>query len=255
MDRYALITGASSGIGMEIARELKKRGYNLILVARREDRLIKLKNKLNGNKDIILPYDLSKEENLYKLIEEVKKYNLNIFINCAGFGDCSEFLYGDIKKELLMIDVNVKAVHILTKEILKIFYEKNDGYILNVASIAGLFPAGPYMASYYATKAYVVSLTLAINREIIEKGKNVYVGLLCPGPVDTEFNKVASVKFALNGIKPSICAKITIKEMFKGKTIIIPTFKMKLVLFFTRFIPRKLVIKLTAHQQKKKIYR
>ena len=123
-----------------------------------------------------------------------------MLINCAGFGDFGAFTTTSLDKELEMIDVNIKAVHILTKKFLPDMIAKNEGYILNVASVAGLMPAGPYMATYYATKAYVTSFTSAIAEELEEKKSNVYVGSLCPGPVDTEFNKVADVKFNLKGI-------------------------------------------------------
>lgn len=121
-----------------------------------------------------------------------------------------------------MIDVNIKAVHILTKKFLPDMIARNEGYILNVASVAGLMPAGPYMATYYATKAYVTSFTSAIAEEL-EKKSNVYVGSLCPGPVDTEFNQVADVKFNLKGITSEYCVNYALDKMYKRKKIIVPT--------------------------------
>jgi Short-chain dehydrogenases of various substrate specificities len=153
-----------------------------------------------------------------------------------------------------MIDVNVRAVHILTKLMARYFKEKDSGYLLNTASSAGLFPAGPYMATYYATKAYVTSLTSAVAEELREAGSKVYVGALCPGPVDTEFNEVANVEFALKGISPKYCAQYAVKQMFKRKEIIIPTFRMKAVVFLQRLGSRHFAVKATAGQQKKKIY-
>ena len=161
-----------------------------------------------------------------------------------------------LDKELQMIDVNIRAVHILTKEILKNFSKENKGYILNVASSAGLLPGGPYMATYYATKAYVCSLTRAISKELKDKGPdNVYVGVLCPGPVDTEFNKVAGGKFALKGISAISCSRAAINGMLKRKTLIVPTFTMKAGIFFSKFVTGNVLLKIISKQQKKKIYK
>lgn len=255
MTKYALVTGASSGIGKEMAKILKSYGYNLILVARRKDRLKEVSNYIGGD-NVILPIDLSKEKELYRLVGTINEYNLEVFINCAGFGDCGAFVETDLDKELQMIDVNIRAVHILTKEILKNFSKENKGYILNVASSAGLLPGGPYMATYYATKAYVCSLTRAISKELKDKGlDNVYVGVLCPGPVDTEFNKVAGVKFALKGISAISCARAAINGMLKRKTLIVPTFTMKAGIFFSKFVTGNVLLKIISKQQRKKIYK
>jgi short-subunit dehydrogenase len=151
-----------------------------------------------------------------------------------------------------MIDVNVTAVHVLTKQVLKIMERQNSGYILNVASSAGLFPAGPFMATYYASKAYVASLTQAIAEELREKGSGVHISCLCPGPVDTEFNDVANVKFALRGMTAKDCAKAALKGLFGGKVVIVPTLRMKAAVFFVRLLPRGLMTRIVAAQQKKK---
>ena len=252
---YAVITGASSGIGAEFAKRLAAEGYDLILVARREERLKKLEEKLNklGTKCIIIEADLSKISNCRKLVDHISTRNIGIFINNAGFGDCGAFLETDTEKELSMIDLNVKAVHYLTKRVVHIMDRQGYGYILNVASSAGLIPAGPYMATYYATKSYVTSLTRAVAEELSQKNSRVYIGCLCPGPVNTEFNDVANVKFALKGISASYCANYAIDMMKKRKVVIVPTLKMKLAVTFGRFISQPLYIKIVSHQQKKKI--
>lgn len=254
MEKYAVITGASSGIGVEFAKRLAKKDYHLILVARRQERLEKLKKKLGTPCDIITA-DLGKEEECYRLFEEIKDKEIEVFINNAGFGDCGAFLEGDLEKELNMIQVNVKAVHLLTKLVLRKMEKQNVGYLLNVASSAGLMEAGPYMATYYATKSYVTSLTQGIAQELKEKGSNVYIGCLCPGPVDTEFNNVANVEFALKGITPGYCASYALKQMYRKKVVIIPTFQMKAAMTFGRFLPRSVYVKIASHQQKKKIYK
>ena len=123
---------------------------------------------------------------------------------------------------------------------------------MNVASSAGLFPAGPYMATYYATKAYVTSITQAIARELKEEDSEIYVGALCPGPVDTELNDVANVEFALKGISAGYCVSYALKQMFdRRKVLIVPTLRMKLAVLGTRFLSRDQVVALTADQQKK----
>lgn len=249
-DKIALVTGASSGIGRDIAVELDKLGYSLVLCARREDRLMELKAKLKNATTITC--DLSDVENCTSLYNKVKDMNISVLINCAGFGDFGQFTDTDLDKELSMVDVNVKAVHILMKLFLNDFKKKNYGYILNVASTAGLMPAGPYMATYYATKAYVTSLTSAVSRELQEQGSNVYVGALCPGPVDTEFNSVAGVNFGIKSISSEKCASYAVKKMFKRKTIIVPLFVMKFSVFSTRLTPRKLAVKIVGEMQKKK---
>ncbi len=252
MEKYAVITGASSGIGVEFAKRLSERGYRLILVARRQERLEKLAKKLKTPCEIITA-DLGKEEECYRLYREVKEKDVEVLINNAGFGDCGTFLEGDLEKELNMIQVNVKAVHILTKLFLRKMQKKNRGYVLNVASSAGLLPAGPYMATYYATKAYVTSFTQAVAQELKEKGSSVYVGCLCPGPVDTEFNRVANVEFALKGIRPGYCAAYALKQMYARKVVIVPTFQMKAAITCGRFLPRRMLVRIASHQQKKKI--
>ena len=152
----ALVTGASSGIGREIAIELSEMGYDLILVARRKKKLDELKKKLPGKTTTIV-MDLSSTANCMKLYDKVKDEDIDVVVNNAGFGLFGEFDKTNLDKELDMIDINVKAVHVLTKLFLKDFKEKDSGYILNVASSAG-FLSGPLMATYYATKGYVLSL-------------------------------------------------------------------------------------------------
>lgn len=247
----ACITGASSGIGMEFAKRLSRMGYELILVSRNTKALKKLAGTLPCRCKII-SCDLSDENNCIKLAEYLKTKNLTLFINNAGFGDWGSFDNTDLNKELDMINVNIKALHILTKEILKDFKKKDRGYILNVASSAGLLDGGPYMAAYYATKAYVTSLTSSIYEELKEAGSHVHISMLCPGPVDTNFNNVAGVTFALSGISASYCARYALSELFKGTLTIVPTFTMKAAVLAGKFAPRKLLIKITAKQQLKK---
>lgn len=249
--QYAVITGASSGIGKEIAKRLSKEGYKLILIARRKDRLEELASTLS-TECVLLNVDLTDANVCEELMQELEQYAIDIFINNAGFGYCGESFNVDTDTELNMIDLNVKTMHLLTKFVLKKMMKVDKGYILNVASSAGLLPAGPYMSAYYATKAYVTSLTRGIAEELRRANSNVYIGCLCPGPVDTEFNKVANVEFALKGISAYECANYAITQMFKKKITIVPTFKMKTVVVLARFVPTKLYVRIAAKQQRKK---
>jgi len=251
---YAVITGASSGIGTEFAKRLAKEGYRLVLVARRKERLKKLAQELN-TECLIISADLSNMNECKRIMQELDSVEIDVFINNAGFGYCGETLSIDTETELNMIDLNVKATHLLAKLVLDKMVAKNKGYVLNVASSAGLLPAGPYMSTYYATKAYVTSYTRGLAEELRRRNSDVYVGCLCPGPVDTEFNKVANVEFALKGISAYTCASYAITQMFKKKITIVPAFKMKALVVLAKFIPTKLYIRIAAKQQRKKFYR
>lgn len=252
---YAVITGASSGIGEAFVRGLADEGYPLVLVARRKNRLLELAEELEkqGTECKVIPLDLSRPESCYRLESQIAGLSVGIFINNAGFGDCGPFLETDEVKELSMVDVNVKAMHLLMKLMLRKMEKQGGGYLLNVASSAGLIPAGPYMATYYATKAYVTSLTRAVAQELKEQGSRVYLGALCPGPVDTEFNSVANAEMALPGITPEYCVAYAIQQMKRRQTVIVPTPWMKAVVTLGRFLPQSLYIRLTGEQQKKKM--
>ena len=251
---YAVITGASSGIGTEFAIRLAKEGYPLVLVARRKENLEKLAKEL-PTECIIISKDLSDIDACKQLINELAQIDIDIFINNAGFGICGEVVDIADEKELNMIDLNVKSLHLLTKLVLRTMVEKNKGYILNIASSAGLLTAGPYMSTYYATKAYVASFTRGVAEELRQKKSNVYIGCLCPGPVQTEFDKVANVEFSLKGISAEYCANYAITKMFQKKVTIVPSFKMKAAVVLARFAPVNLYVRIGAKQQKKKIYR
>lgn len=246
----ALITGASSGMGKDIACILGNLGYDLIVVARRKNILNELKKEVKTNV-LVIPLDLSEEDNLETLWNAVKDEDIDILVNNAGFGLFGEFDKTDLDTEFKMIDVNIKAVHYLTKKFLIKFKEKNSGYILNVASSAG-FMAGPKLSTYYATKNYVLRLTEAIYEELKVDKSNVKISCLCPGPVDTEFNKVAHGEFHTSSLSSEYVAKYAVKEMFKNKLYIIPSFKMKAAVFLTRLAPRKILLKITYKIQDRK---
>lgn len=245
-----LITGASSGIGRDMAKYLSSMGHDLILVARRKKLMDKLKDELTTSVEVI-ECDLSKEKNVFKLYESVKDKNIDVLINNAGVGLFGDFSKTDLDTELKMIDVNIKAPHILTKLFLKDFIKKDNGYILNVCSSAG-FMAGPRLNTYYATKNYLTKLTMAINEELRQSKSNVYVGCLCPGPTSTEFNKVAHGTFSIKEASSEYVAKYGIDKMFKKKMIIIPTLRMKLGIFMLRLAPYRLQLAFAYNIQKRK---
>ncbi|WP_040193948.1 SDR family NAD(P)-dependent oxidoreductase [Clostridium culturomicium] len=245
-----LITGASSGIGRDMAEIYSNKGYELILVARSKDKLELLANKLK-TKVKIIQMDLSIPENCFRLYDLVKDEEIDILINNAGYGVFGKFLDTDLNEELNMIDLNIKAVHILTKLFLRAFKEKNKGSILNVASSAAFSP-GPLFSSYYASKAYVVRLTEALYEELRRENSRVYIGALCPGPVDTNFNDRANVAFNLKGLKSYDVADYAIRKMEEGKLIIIPGTLMKISYCFTKITPNKMMLKAAYKIQKKK---
>lgn len=246
----ALITGASSGIGLDMARYLATKKVELILVARSKEKLEEIQESLPTKVTIIVA-DLSNEQKVKELYVLVKKENIDILINNAGFGAFGDFTDTDLNNELEMIDVNIRAVHVLTKFILRDMEKKQSGYILNVASSAAFVP-GPLTATYYATKAYVYRLTEAIAEEQRVKKTGVKISCLCPGPVDTNFANRANVIFAVKPLTSSYVAKYAIDEMFKGKLCIVPGFKMKLAKFFERFASDKFMVKVAYKFQKKK---
>lgn len=247
----ALVTGASSGIGRDMAIYLSKIGYDIILVARNEDRLIDVKEKLDTPSDILIA-DLNKKDDVDKVIDRCKKEKIDVLINNAGFGLYGPFYKSDLDREIEMINVNVIAIHRLTKEVYKMMKDANGGYILNVASSAGLLPGGPLLDTYYATKCYVRSLTLGLYEENRRDLNNVHLSVLCPGPINTNFNNVAGTSFNLKSMSSDFVAKYAIDKMFKNKVVIVPGFMVKCGLFFQRFLGVKLLLKIIYNIQVKK---
>ena len=247
----AVITGASSGIGADMARILSKMGYDLIITARREDRLLKLKEELSTSVTVITA-DLSKAQDCLDFYEKIKNEDFDFAINNAGFGLFGDFSQTNLETELNMIDLNVTSVHILTKKFIEYFEKRGSGKILNVASSAGLMPGGPLMSAYYATKAYAVSLTRGIYEELRRRKSPVKISVLCPGPVDTEFNSVAGVSFSLKGLDSYKTAEYAIKKALKGKTVIIPGLSIKSAYILNRLVPSKIALRIAYKIQKKK---
>lgn len=247
----ALVTGASSGIGRDMARYLASLGYTVYAVGRDERKLSDLKNEL-GEKIQVIIKDLSVKENAISLYEELKMENIDLVVNNAGFGVFGEFADTDLEREISLINTNITAVHILTKLFLKDMLRENKGKILNVASIAGFAP-GPLMGAYYASKAYVLRLTESVYEELKKKKSDVTISALCPGPVDTNFNNVANVKFSIKALPSEYVAKYGIDKALKGKLIIVPGIIPKLCRFFSKITPDKLSMKVVYANQNKKV--
>lgn len=301
---WALVTGASSGIGRDMSRYLYSLGYSIVIVARDENKLEELKqelekretnitssvenskksnNKLESNvknninidnnkhiedssfidknkldnsikkkqQIIVISEDLSKSENCKKLYEKTKHIKIDLLINNAGFGVFGNFSETDLEKEINLINTNITAVHILTKLYLRDMISRNKGHILNVASIAGMEP-GPLMVAYYASKAYVIRLSRAINKELKKQKSNVKISILCPGPVDTNFNNVAKVVFKAPSMPSEKVAKYGIDKALKGKLIIIPGILNKSVRFFSKIVPDCILEEVAYHIQRRK---
>ena len=246
----ALVTGASSGIGREIARVLAGQGVELVLTARRVDRLEALAKELSVPVRI-LPADLSSKEGCLTLYRSVQEEDVDILVNNAGFGLFGPYTESDLDRELEMIRTNIEAVQILSKLFLRDFRKKNRGYLLNVASSAGFFP-GPLMATYYATKNYVLRLSEALSEELRREGSRVSVSVFCPGPVETEFNDVADLRFSLPGISAEYAARFAVRGMFRRKRVLVPGVSMKLARFGSRFVSEGMVLRMAYRMQSRK---
>lgn len=245
-----LVTGASSGIGKDICKELSKMGHEVIMVSKDRKKLEQVSKEIKNS--IIFKADLTNEKDVDMLLDFIKLKKPDMVVNNAGFGAFGFYDEVDTKKEIDMIMVNVLAVHRITKTCLS-YMGKKESYILNVASMAGLMPGGPLLNTYYATKAYVRSYTLAINKEIEKKKKPIHVSVLCPGPVDTNFNKVAGGTFRIKPLTSEYVAKYALKKTFENKKIIIPGFTTRLGYYFSRFLTTNFLLNIAYYIQNKKI--
>lgn len=247
----ALITGASSGIGREMALYLSDLGYDLIIVGRNELKLRDIQ-KMVKTKVEVIKMDLTERVNCWKLHEMYKKEPIEVLVNNAGFGLHGLVTETELEKDLDMIDLNITAVVMLTKLFLADMKKRNMGYILNVSSIASFLP-GPLMAEYYASKSFVTSYTRAIDTEIKKEGLDIHISCLCPGPTKTNFNKVANVDFGARPYSADFVAEYGINKMFEEKTVIIPGIKMKIVHVASKILPSKWMSNMAYMVQKKKL--
>ena len=248
----ALITGASSGIGFELARIHAKNGDDLVLVARNETKLNDLKAELENEfkiKILVIVKDLSLPSAAMDVFHEIKRNSIRIdyLINNAGFGDCGFFVETDWEKEQRMIQLNITTLTHFTKLFAQEMIKNGNGKIMNVASTAA-FQAGPTMSVYFATKAFVLSFSEAIQNELIEKG--ITVTALCPGATITGFKDAAAMqnsKLFDNKNLPNArqVAEFGYKAMIRGDAIAIHGVLNSFLVNSIRFFPRKLVNKIT----------
>ena len=241
----ALITGASTGIGKEMAIYLSEQGIDLVLVARDQSKLEEVQNELKTKAEIVC-LDLRDVENCVELYKQVK--DIDILINNAGYGIYGEFEKVDLVTELNMINLNICAVHTLSKLYLQDMIKKNSGYILNVSSIAGFMP-GPNMSTYHATKAYVLKLTQGLYEEIRRKNYKIKISALCPGPIETPFLEKANVKFKTKVMTSREVARYAIDKMFKGKYMILPGINNKLIRVLSKIVPDKFIGKIVYNSE------
>lgn len=248
MKQTVLITGASGGLGLGFAHRFAKEGYDLILTARSADKLVEAKTELEAAYGIAvtpIPHDLGAPRAAETLMAAVQSHGLSvdILVNNAGFGDFGAFADSDIDKQSAMVQLNVTALMELTHAVLPAMREKKQGKILNVASIAA-FQQGPYMSVYYATKAFVLSFSQALAREL--KGSGISVTILCPGPIDTGFVEAADLGRSklfrsLPVSTADAVADYGYKALMKGKIVAVHRVLNKLLVFSVRFAPRRLV--------------
>jgi hypothetical protein len=259
MNKIALITGATTGIGFEFTKLLAADGYNLALIARDEQKLRQIaadsQTKFNISVNIY-PKDLSVTSDTENVVRQVREEvgPIDILVNNAGFGISGAFVETDLAREVEMIQLNVLSVVIITKLFAREMAQRRRGKILNVASTAAFQP-GPFMAIYYATKAFVLSFSEGLAEELKDSG--VTVTVLCPGPTATQFSKRAEMeksKLFKGGIIPVLdavtVAKIGYDGLIKGQRLVIPGLMNKIGVLALRSIPRRLITQITKQLNK-----
>lgn len=244
----ALITGASSGIGYEMAKILDAKGIDVVITGRRRERLEALAKELNNHTEIITA-DISDREECIRIFREAG--DVDIVINNAGVGVHGAFHETTLEDELTVLDTNITALHILTKLAYMHFRKKGSGYLMNVASSASFCP-GPYFSSYYASKAYVLRLTQALWKEAREEDMGIHISVFCPGPVNTAFNDRAGVKAPLTGISAVRAADCAVKGMFQGKRIVTSGIGTAICCGISKRLPDRLALSIVAKIQQAK---
>jgi uncharacterized protein len=257
VSKTALITGASGGIGYELALLFARDGYDCILVARSQDKLKALAERLESEhrvKTLVLAKDLSKASAVDEIYEEVTaaSMHVDVLVNNAGFPVFGPFNETDLQVELEMLQVNVIALTALTKLFLKAMVERRAGRILNLASTAAFLP-GPLMAVYYASKAYVLSFSQALSNEL--RGTGVTVTALSPGPTRTGFQKrgvMEDSRLVQGQIADAASVALAgYRGLMAGKTIVIPGFSNKMIPWVVRLSPRGVVTRVVRRMQER----
>ncbi|MCF2638850.1 SDR family NAD(P)-dependent oxidoreductase [Fusobacterium varium] len=247
-----LITGATGGIGQALIEVFYKNSWNILAVGRNKKILEELKLKY-GDKIEIYSRDIGKEKEIIEFLEEIRGREIDLLINGAGIGEIGEFENISLIEEQRMIDINIQALLILTKYFYKKMLERKEGGIINISSTAGFQVGGPLMCGYYATKAYVNSLTFGLIEE--SKGKNIKIMLLCPGPTATNFK---GMKSEIEGAKkfyittPEEVANQCYRDYISGKKLSIPGRVNRILYYLNKFIPWKIQLKNIEKIQRKK---
>ncbi len=258
MQKTVLITGGSSGIGFELAKIFGKNSYNLVLVAQNKDRLEKSADELknSGFNVQTIAKDLSDPTSPAQIYEHLNKerISIDVLVNNAGFSNYGPFAETDLELELSELQVNIVSLTHLTKLFVRDMLKKRDGKILNVASTAAFIP-GPLMAVYYASKAYVLSFSEALNSELENTG--VHVTALCPGPTDTGFAVRGGLQdsplFQGKNLGASYVAQAAFDGLMKNQAVVIPGLKNKLMIQSLRLVPRSIIPKVVKRMQTKKV--
>lgn len=256
---WAVVTGASKGLGYCYCEELLKLGYNVIAVARDTTSLAVLHEKYPNQAIKMINYDLSNLDHPYQLFDDVKTENVTLLINNAGYGVWGYFNESSLEQEMNMVDLNIKALHIITKLFVQRFIDQNKGRVLNIGSLAAFTPS-PVFASYYASKAYVWSLGVAINTELKKTKSPARVITLCPGPLKTEFwNRSSNQKDTKyhSTVKVMETATYARKSLMRGlktkrKNYIITGSINKMVQALTKWAPQNCVLTSVYNYQKKR---
>jgi len=256
MRETALVTGASAGIGWELARLFARHRHDVVLVARREERLTRIADELENEFGVtahVIAADLAATDGARRLYEAVRERGIEIeyLINNAGFGTFGPFVETEVEETMDLVRLNIGALTELSALFLPPMVRRHSGRVLNVASAAAFQP-GPLMATYYASKAYVLHLSEALNEEL--EGTGVSVTALCPGPVRTEFQEVAGMEtsgLVLNKRLISVerVAEEGYEAMMRGKAMVVPGLATKLLAFGVRFAPRRFVAKFVRRLQ------
>ena len=258
MKNYTLITGGASGLGRDLSNLFAKDKNNLFLVSSNIQNLEKAKQEIEKEYQVevkVLALDLSNPDNfhLVKEFTDKNEMHIDILVNCAGFGDRCDFVDMDIDRQIKMIELNCNCPLYLMGSYVKDMVAEKRGHIINISSIAGFVP-GPFMCTYHASKAFINNISEAIEREL--KGTGVNVTTVCPGPFDSGFVSKAHNDYTFKKIKPVTSekiAEITYKAYKKNKSVKIIGFKNKLMIFFSRLVPRKMVVDTSAKQIKEKV--
>ncbi len=244
----ALITGGTAGIGLEMARNLLMKGYDVILVSRHENETETLRAAFPDREITFMSADLSEENECFRILDETEQYgDIEVFIANAGIGDVGRFQKTSVEKEIRMVKLNDISTLILTKGFMKRFVEKDKGRIIVTCSAASFGVAG-YMNVYYATKSFAYSLVQGYHRELKDMKSKVTISALCPGPVKTNFEKEANTKFNIKTMSAEKVGKTAINKGLKGKLVIVPGFTMKCLHFASHLVPKRLISKILNKQ-------